>query len=150
MFAVARVQMSSSVRAGEGADQGFQLHRNDNVPSFLQFNAFVLNGYRPPQQTIAGCVWSSFTSVHNETGNISVHLFVACYMIFLLCTRDYSKHMLLGFVLASVTTSTLTMLGSTAYHLFMPLCTSIRAVRRHCWRPTQFTLLFPPLTLAPM
>uniref|UniRef100_A0A4X2L4V1 Progestin and adipoQ receptor family member 4 n=1 Tax=Vombatus ursinus TaxID=29139 RepID=A0A4X2L4V1_VOMUR len=42
-----------------------------NSPCHLQFNPFVLTGYRPTSGTL-GCVYSLFY-LHNELGNIYIH-----------------------------------------------------------------------------
>ncbi|XP_044538708.1 progestin and adipoQ receptor family member 4-like isoform X2 [Gracilinanus agilis] len=42
-----------------------------NTPSHLQFNPFILTGYRPAS-SISGCVRSLFY-LHNELGNIYIH-----------------------------------------------------------------------------
>lgn len=71
-------------RGGTDAGPARQLLHWRDMPQHLQFNPYVLTGYRP-LQSWAGCVGSLFY-FHNETinilthGNVPIDLFARCYV----------------------------------------------------------------------
>ncbi|XP_039232279.1 spore coat protein SP96 isoform X3 [Drosophila yakuba] len=67
---------SSSSTSSSGSDENVvQLLPWQDMPTYLQFNPYVLRGYRP-LQTFKGCLLSLFYW-HNETINILTHGFIA-------------------------------------------------------------------------
>ena len=72
-------------RGGGEREPGRQLLHWRDMPQHLQFNPYVLTGYRP-LQSWAGCVGSLFY-FHNETinilthGNVPIDLFARCYVL---------------------------------------------------------------------
>ncbi|CAE6425491.1 unnamed protein product [Rhizoctonia solani] len=54
------------------------------LPAWLQDNAYILRGYRRPQNSWSGCARSVFGYLHNETVNIQTHLFGALGFLYLL------------------------------------------------------------------
>lgn len=68
VFPLAPVSQDEAARATE---PGVQLLHWRDMPQHLQFNPYVLTGYRP-LQSLAGCVCSLFY-FHNETINILTH-----------------------------------------------------------------------------
>ncbi|CEL54445.1 adiponectin receptor [Rhizoctonia solani AG-1 IB] len=56
----------------------------DTLPAWLQDNAYILRGYRRPQDSWLGCARSVFGYLHNETVNIQTHLFGALGLLYLL------------------------------------------------------------------
>ncbi|XP_051824680.1 progestin and adipoQ receptor family member 4-like [Antechinus flavipes] len=89
------------------------------TPSHLQFNPFVLTGYRPSSSTL-GCVLSLFY-LHNELGNIYIHgLALLVFLVLLPLTIPWGQ---LGWGCWLGGTHCLACLappaGSVLYHLFM-------------------------------
>ncbi|KAL0831937.1 hypothetical protein ABMA28_001450 [Loxostege sticticalis] len=68
--------------AGEAPKSGVQLLHWRDMPQHLQFNPYVLTGYRP-LQSWAGCVGSLFY-FHNETINILTHGVSLVYILMVL------------------------------------------------------------------
>lgn len=66
--------------AGEAPKSGVQLLHWRDMPQHLQFNPYVLTGYRP-LQSWAGCVGSLFY-FHNETINILTHGKLNCRYLY--------------------------------------------------------------------
>lgn len=64
--------VSRNTSCDHGRDSVKTLVKFDDVPPYLQFNQYVLNGYRPPNMTASQCV-ASLTYFHNETINIMTH-----------------------------------------------------------------------------
>ncbi|KAI8493688.1 Progestin and adipoQ receptor member 4 [Branchiostoma belcheri] len=89
-----------------------------SVPAHLQFNRFVLGGYRP-LQSVAECVQSLFY-LHNELFNILSHglpiLFFAHYATDS-HTWDQISHSWLAYL--NYAAALAPHLGSLSYHLFM-------------------------------
>ncbi|CAE6524561.1 unnamed protein product [Rhizoctonia solani] len=56
----------------------------ETLPAWLQDNAYILRGYRRPQNSWSGCARSVFGYLHNETVNIQTHLFGALGLLYLL------------------------------------------------------------------
>lgn len=95
-----------------------ELLRISEMPTYLQFNRYVLNGYRPLAPA-SGCILSLF-SLHNETLNILTHAIPLAYIIFhaseLLPYDEIGVRFLPYFhILATISP----WLGSFIYHLFM-------------------------------
>lgn len=61
-------------RTGRGRLARARLVSFDEVPSYLQDNAFILGAYRPPTQLSAASVALTLFAWHNETLNIWTHL----------------------------------------------------------------------------
>ncbi|XP_056664954.1 progestin and adipoQ receptor family member 4-like [Monodelphis domestica] len=90
-----------------------------NTPSHLQFNPFILTGYRPAS-SVSGCVRSLFY-LHNELGNIYIHvLALLTFLVMLPLTIPWDQ---LGWGHWLGCTHFLACLappaGSILYHLFM-------------------------------
>ncbi|XP_027695173.1 progestin and adipoQ receptor family member 4-like isoform X1 [Vombatus ursinus] len=90
-----------------------------NSPCHLQFNPFVLTGYRPTSGTL-GCVYSLFY-LHNELGNIYIHgMALMTLLVLLPLTIPWGQ---LGWGSWLGGTHCLACLaplaGSVLYHLFM-------------------------------
>ncbi|KOB78812.1 Uncharacterized protein OBRU01_01723 [Operophtera brumata] len=79
VFPLASVSQAEAARAAEPSVQ--LLHWRD-MPQHLQFNPYVLTGYRP-LQSWTGCVCSLFY-FHNETINILTHGVSLVYMMMVL------------------------------------------------------------------
>ncbi|XP_023035517.1 progestin and adipoQ receptor family member 4 isoform X2 [Drosophila willistoni] len=98
------------------SSMGQLLHWQD-MPKYLQFNPYVLNGYRP-LQTFKGCLLSLFYW-HNETINILTHAIPIFYILAIvpgLMPWD-SGYKFLSF--CHVFGSVAPWCGSFVYHLFM-------------------------------
>ncbi|XP_022239813.1 progestin and adipoQ receptor family member 4-like isoform X1 [Limulus polyphemus] len=94
------------------------LLRRDQVPVHLQFNPYVIQGYRPILTTW-GCLQSLFY-LHNETINIFTHALALVYaLIWLpyLLPWDQIQIPILPYCHAVATFAP--WLGSSTYHLFM-------------------------------
>ncbi|XP_037952241.1 flocculation protein FLO11 isoform X2 [Teleopsis dalmanni] len=92
------------------------LHWND-MPQYLQFNPYVLKGYRP-LQTFKGCLFSLFYW-HNETINILTHAIPIVYILAIVPgLMPWEKgYRFLSF--CHVFGSVAPWCGSFVYHLFM-------------------------------
>lgn len=66
------VTTSHCCGSDRSADGALNLVKFDEVPAYLQFNQYVLNGYRPPNLTVSQCL-ASLLYFHNETINIMTH-----------------------------------------------------------------------------
>ncbi|KAH8409702.1 hypothetical protein KR222_002057 [Zaprionus bogoriensis] len=105
---------TSESAASAAADQ---LLRWQDMPKYLQFNPYVLRGYRP-LQTFKGCLLSLFYW-HNETINILTHAIPIFYILAIvpgLMPWD-SGYKFLSF--CHVFGSVAPWCGSFVYHLFM-------------------------------
>lgn len=60
-------ETSTCVRAGH-----YNLVKFSDVPAYLQFNQYILTGYRPPNLSLLDCI-KSLAYLHNETVNILTH-----------------------------------------------------------------------------
>ncbi|XP_017847653.1 progestin and adipoQ receptor family member 4 isoform X2 [Drosophila busckii] len=112
------VSASSSSRtvAAAGDNMGQLLHWQD-MPKYLQFNPYVLNGYRP-LQTFRGCLLSLFYW-HNETINILTHAIPIFYILAIVpgLMPWHTGYKFLSF--CHVFGSVAPWCGSFLYHLFM-------------------------------
>ena len=52
-----------------------------DMPHYLQFNPWILGGYRPPDMTTIQC-FKSLYYLHNETVNILTHGLPILYVMF--------------------------------------------------------------------
>lgn len=108
-----------------GVDRFF-LFAYDQLPEWSQDNEYILNGYRPPSNSVVECL-HSWTYLHNETANIYTHflpaLFFAVveifgYLHFKALYPEATTTDLLVF--AFFLLATVTCLGlSTTYHTLM-------------------------------
>ncbi|KMZ06487.1 progestin and adipoQ receptor family member 4 isoform X2 [Drosophila simulans] len=109
---------SSSSSSSSGSDENVvQLLPWQDMPTYLQFNPYVLRGYRP-LQTFKGCLLSLFYW-HNETINILTHAIPIFYILAIvpgLMPWD-SGYKFLSF--CHVFGSVAPWCGSFVYHLFM-------------------------------
>ncbi|XP_039232278.1 progestin and adipoQ receptor family member 4 isoform X2 [Drosophila yakuba] len=109
---------SSSSTSSSGSDENVvQLLPWQDMPTYLQFNPYVLRGYRP-LQTFKGCLLSLFYW-HNETINILTHAIPIFYILAIvpgLMPWD-SGYKFLSF--CHVFGSVAPWCGSFVYHLFM-------------------------------
>ncbi|XP_017128992.1 progestin and adipoQ receptor family member 4 isoform X2 [Drosophila elegans] len=109
---------SSSSSSGSGSGENVvQLLPWQEMPTYLQFNPYVLRGYRP-LQTFKGCLLSLFYW-HNETINILTHAIPIFYILAIvpgLMPWD-SGYKFLSF--CHVFGSVAPWCGSFVYHLFM-------------------------------
>ncbi|XP_023234127.1 progestin and adipoQ receptor family member 4-like [Centruroides sculpturatus] len=94
------------------------LLRVDEVPNYLQFNRFVLDGYRP-QMTFWECL-RSLTYLHNETINVLSHgipLIYAVWKVPELLPQQFNEMPIIPYLhIAAIIAP---WLGSSVYHLFM-------------------------------
>lgn len=95
----------------------------DEVPPWLQFNKFILTGYRP-QLSVLGCLRTLFTW-HNESINVWSHLVPAMCLIYL---NWHSPHEAIFFRLAMLSFLFI-FSASSCYHLLMPCCRSADGYR---------------------
>lgn len=63
--------LRASVTAMKSKDE-VRLCKFEDVPAYLQFNQYILHGYRPPNLTAMQCL-KSLLYIHNETFNILTH-----------------------------------------------------------------------------
>ncbi|XP_065721630.2 progestin and adipoQ receptor family member 4 [Drosophila suzukii] len=108
---------SSSSSASGSGENVVQLLPWQDMPTYLQFNPYVLRGYRP-LQTFKGCLLSLFYW-HNETINILTHAIPIFYILAIvpgLMPWD-SGYKFLSF--CHVFGSVAPWCGSFVYHLFM-------------------------------
>jgi hypothetical protein len=63
---------STSESVSSSTQRNIKLVKFTEVPAYLQFNQYVLEGYRPPNLTAMECIRSLFY-FHNETINIFTH-----------------------------------------------------------------------------
>ncbi|XP_018784574.1 PREDICTED: uncharacterized protein LOC108966257 isoform X4 [Bactrocera latifrons] len=94
-----------------------QLQKWQDMPKYLQFNPYVLNGYRP-LTTFRGCLWSLF-SWHNETVNILTHAIPIFYILAIVpgLMPWEQEYRFLSF--CHLFGSVAPWCGSFIYHLFM-------------------------------
>lgn len=90
----------------------------EQVPEWLQFNRFVLSGYRP-QLNVAGAL-ATFPQLHNESVNVWSHFIPALYFIYMALHPPVTTW-IVGFAQWSYVCI---FVASTIYHLFMPCCRS--------------------------
>ncbi|XP_072889992.1 progestin and adipoQ receptor family member 4a [Hemitrygon akajei] len=87
-------------------------------PAHLQFNRFVLGGYRPVTP-LRGCVGSLFY-LHNELGNIYTHGIPLLYFLFLMPAEiPWSQLSVPWLAVSHCLACVAPQLGSVLYHLFM-------------------------------
>ncbi|XP_036213507.1 uncharacterized protein [Bactrocera oleae] len=94
-----------------------QLQKWQDMPKYLQFNPYVLNGYRP-LTTFRGCLWSLFCW-HNETVNILTHAIPIFYILAIVpgLMPWEQEYRFLSF--CHIFGSVAPWCGSFIYHLFM-------------------------------
>ncbi|XP_028897602.1 uncharacterized protein LOC105214313 isoform X2 [Zeugodacus cucurbitae] len=94
-----------------------QLQKWQDMPKYLQFNPYVLNGYRP-LTTFKGCLWSLFCW-HNETVNILTHAIPIFYILAIVpgLMPWEQEYRFLSF--CHLFGSVAPWCGSFIYHLFM-------------------------------
>ncbi|XP_017083174.2 progestin and adipoQ receptor family member 4 isoform X2 [Drosophila eugracilis] len=115
--AVPQVPSTSSTSSSGSGENVVQLLPWQDMPTYLQFNPYVLRGYRP-LQTFKGCLLSLFYW-HNETINILTHAIPIFYILAIvpgLMPWD-SGYKFLSF--CHVFGSVAPWCGSFVYHLFM-------------------------------
>ncbi|XP_060646534.1 progestin and adipoQ receptor family member 4 isoform X1 [Drosophila nasuta] len=116
MLTTSSSSKTTSIARQDNIDQLQLLHWQD-MPKYLQFNPYVLKGYRP-LQTFKGCLLSLFYW-HNETINILTHAIPIFYILAIvpgLMPWD-SGYKFLSF--CHVFGSVAPWCGSFVYHLFM-------------------------------
>ncbi|XP_072404876.1 LOW QUALITY PROTEIN: progestin and adipoQ receptor family member 4-like [Chiloscyllium punctatum] len=87
-------------------------------PPHLQFNKYVLTGYRPASP-LGGCLRSLFY-LHNELGNIYTHGIPLLFFLFLLpLAIPWSQITVPWLAVAHYMACVAPQLGSVLYHLFM-------------------------------
>lgn len=110
----------NNTMASTDAFDPWQLRDYDDVPSWLQTNAFIRSGYRL-NYSFAMCLRSVFM-VHNETGNVWTHLVGLVLFLYLgwwVLTEVISLQPMETIVFVVFIAGNLTCMGcSTAYHLF--------------------------------
>ncbi|KAK9821303.1 hypothetical protein WJX81_005376 [Elliptochloris bilobata] len=90
----------------------------DEAPPVLQFNKYVLSGYRAGY-TYRQCLWS-ILQYHNETGNILVHLMPAVAIALSLATRVLGAWPLAPIAFyVNVLPILASLAGSVVYHTLM-------------------------------
>ncbi|RWS31458.1 progestin and adipoQ receptor family member 4-like protein [Leptotrombidium deliense] len=105
--------------AEKSKDRLPKLQKITDVPNYLQFNPYVLTGYRPPGLTYWQCI-HSLSYIHNETVNILTHgIPFICFLLLTPANIPWNQinHPILAcfHIMGSVAP----WLGSTIYHLFM-------------------------------
>ncbi|XP_062859948.1 progestin and adipoQ receptor family member 4 [Trichomycterus rosablanca] len=87
-------------------------------PSHLQFNRYVLSGYRPVS-TFTGCLRSLFY-LHNESGNIYTHgIPFVCILLLLPLSIPWSKVDQWWLCVVHYLACLSPTIGSSLYHIFM-------------------------------
>jgi predicted membrane channel-forming protein YqfA (hemolysin III family) len=90
------------------------------MPPHLQFNRYVLHGYRAHPLSPRDALWSLFGYLHNETAHIFTHLAGAALCAYwLLCVDAPAGEPHYLVVDAADACSLLCFLGSVAYHTLM-------------------------------
>jgi adiponectin receptor len=98
--------------------QHLKTYHYDDVPSYLQDNNFIWNGYRAFYSYNDN--WHSIFAIHNETGNIWTHLIGTAIMIYLMVDSWYSLHERADFY--DILIFTLYFISSIKCLLFSTLC----------------------------
>lgn len=89
-----------------------------NSPPHLQFNRYVLTGYRPVS-SLPDCVRSLFY-LHNELGNIYTHgIPLVCFLVLLPLNIPWSQISVTWLGVVHFLACLSPQLGSVVYHLFM-------------------------------
>uniref|UniRef100_A0A3B3T8I7 Progestin and adipoQ receptor family member IVa n=1 Tax=Paramormyrops kingsleyae TaxID=1676925 RepID=A0A3B3T8I7_9TELE len=89
-----------------------------NSPPHLQFNKYVLTGYRPIS-SVQDCVRSLFY-LHNELGNIYTHgIPLLCFLVLLPLNIPWSQISVTWLGVVHFLACLSPQLGSVVYHLFM-------------------------------
>ncbi|KAI5097039.1 progestin and adipoQ receptor family member 4 [Silurus meridionalis] len=89
-----------------------------NSPPHLQFNRYVLTGYRPIS-SVQDCVRSLFY-LHNELGNIYTHgIPLLCFLVLLPLNMPWSQINVTWLGVVHFLACLSPQLGSVVYHLFM-------------------------------
>ncbi|XP_023646815.1 progestin and adipoQ receptor family member 4-like isoform X2 [Paramormyrops kingsleyae] len=89
-----------------------------NSPPHLQFNKYVLKGYRPVSSA-QDCVRSLFY-LHNELGNIYTHgIPLLCFMVLLPFSIPWSQISITWLAVVHILACLSPHIGSVLYHLFM-------------------------------
>lgn len=122
--------MASSHSSGGAADPSAKgphhrhgrhgrLHKWEAMPPHLQFNKFVLHGYRPhgPEHGV-GAALASLLYFHNETLNVFTHLIGALICAYWAAFPPVDLPHYWAVRLADATAA-VCLLGSATYHLFM-------------------------------
>lgn len=93
-----------------------------NVPQFLRFNPYILTGYRRKMSVLEAC--GSLLTWHNESVNVWSHLIPLFFFAYLTwCSETMAPGWMYKICLFSLTC---VFAASSAYHLFMPCCSSNR------------------------
>ncbi|MCI4384734.1 hypothetical protein PGIGA_G00042130 [Pangasianodon gigas] len=89
-----------------------------NSPPHLQFNRYVLTGYRPIS-SVQDCIRSLFY-LHNELGNIYTHgIPLLCFLVLLPLNMPWSQISVTWLGVVHFLACLSPQLGSVLYHLFM-------------------------------